>query len=359
MLGYLGRCLAHLVVTLIGIVTVAFFLMRAIPGDPAQYMLGDYATKEALAVLREKLGLDRSLVEQYLLFLSRAVQGDLGTSVATGQTALTEIVDSLPASLALAMAGLVVAIVLGVPAGVAAAVRQGTWLDVAIMLVALAASRFRCSGSVSRPSSFSPTSSASFRRSARPASDGWLAQLHHLIAAGAGAGLLGRGLYRAPDALGDARSAGQDYVRVARAMGVPERRVIWRLALRNALVPILAVIGVTFAWSLGNAILIEAVFSRPGLGSTLLKAVLARDYQLVQAGVLVLAAGVVLTNTLLDVAYGVIDPRLRAHDRNNTRRMTASPSPATSRSSRHVRACCATICAIRAWLWAPRSCRFW
>jgi peptide/nickel transport system permease protein len=104
---------------------------------------------------------------------------------------------------------------------------------------------------------------------------------------------------------------GQDHIRVARAMGVPERRIIWKLALRNALIPVLAVIGVTFAWSLGNAILVEAVFSRPGLGSTILKAILARDYQLVQAGVLVLAASVVLLNTILDLVYGMIDPRLR------------------------------------------------
>ena len=104
---------------------------------------------------------------------------------------------------------------------------------------------------------------------------------------------------------------GQDHIRVARAMGVPERRIVWHLALRNAAIPILAVIGVTFAWSLKNAILVETVFSRPGLGSTILKAILARDYQLVQAGVLVLAAAVVLLNTLLDLVYGAIDPRLR------------------------------------------------
>ena len=103
MLGYLGRCFGQLIVTAIGIVTVAFFLMRAIPGDPAQYMLGDYATKEALVTLRAQLGLDRSLIEQYGLFLSRAFRGDLGTSVVTGQAALTEIIDSLPASMALAL----------------------------------------------------------------------------------------------------------------------------------------------------------------------------------------------------------------------------------------------------------------
>jgi peptide/nickel transport system permease protein len=311
-LGYLGRCLTHLIVTVIGIVTVAFFLMRAIPGDPAQYMLGDYATKEALAALRAQLGLDRSLADQYLLFVGRAVRGDLGTSVATGQAALTEIIDSLPSSLALAVAGLAVAIALGVPSGVAAAVRQGTWLDVVIMLVSL--------GGISFPVFwlglaaillFSHKLGIFPALGSSSASD-WVTQLHHLILPA-----LVLGFSVAAYIARLTRSAmlevlGQDYVRVARAMGVPERRVVYRLALRNALVPILAVIGVTFAWSLGNAILIEAVFSRPGVGSTMLKAILARDYQLVQAGVLALAVGVVLTNTVLDVTYGIIDPRLRA-----------------------------------------------
>jgi len=103
---------------------------------------------------------------------------------------------------------------------------------------------------------------------------------------------------------------GQDFVRVARAMGIPERRIVYRLALRNALIPVLAVIGVTFAWSLGSAILVEVVFSRPGLGSMILKAVFARDYQLVQAGVFVLASAVVLVNTTLDIVYGLVDPRV-------------------------------------------------
>jgi len=104
----------------------------------------------------------------------------------------------------------------------------------------------------------------------------------------------------------------QDFILVARAMGVRERRIVYRLALRNAMVPVLAIIGVTFAWSLGSAILIEAVFSRPGLGSMILKAVFARDYQLVQAGVLILAIAVVLVNTALDLSYAVIDPRRRS-----------------------------------------------
>jgi ABC-type dipeptide/oligopeptide/nickel transport system permease component len=311
-LAYVGRCVLHLAVTIVGIVTVAFFLMRAIPGDPAQYMLGDYATKEALAALRAQLGLDRSLIEQYLLFLGRAVQGDLGTSVATGQPALTEIIDSLPASAALAVAGLFVAIIFGIPAGIAAAVRQGSWLDVAIMVLAL--------GGISFPVFWLGLASillfahklGVFPALGSASSGGLLTALHHLALPA-----LVLGFSVAAYIARLTRSAmlevlNQDYVRVARVMGVPERRIVYRLALRNALVPILAVIGVTFAWSLGNAILIEAVFSRPGIGSTLLKAILARDYQLVQAGVLVLAVGVVLTNTVLELSYGLIDPRLRS-----------------------------------------------
>ncbi len=312
MLGYIGRCLVQLVVTVIGIVTVAFFLMRAIPGDPAQYMLGDYATKEALATLRAQLGLDRSLIEQYGLFVGRAVRGDLGTSVATGQAALTEIIDSLPASMALAVAGLAVAIALGVPLGIAAAVRQGTWFDVAIMMVTL--------GGISFPVFWLGLAAIllfSHKLSIFPAlgsssSTDFLTQLHHLALPALVLGFSVAAFIARLTRSAMLEVLGQDYVRVARAMGIPERRIVYKLALRNAMVPILAVIGVTFAWSLGNAILIEAVFSRPGVGSTMLKAILARDYQLVQAGVLALATGVVLTNAVLDVSYGLIDPRLRS-----------------------------------------------
>jgi peptide/nickel transport system permease protein len=309
--AYLARCLAQLLVTVLGIVTVAFFLMRAIPGDPAAYMLGDYATKEALATLRAQLGLDRNLLEQYGLFVAHALQGDLGTSVATGQAALTEVLDSLPASAALAVTGLLVAIGLGMPAGIASAVRQGTWLDAAIMVLALGGISFPVfwlglAGIVvlSHKLGIFPALGAS-------SSDNWIDQLYHLALPAIVLGISVAAYIARLTRSAMLEVLGQDYVRVARAMGVRESRIVWRLALRNALIPILAVIGVTFAWSLGNAILIEAVFSRPGVGSTMLKAILARDYQLVQAGVLVLASAVVLTNTALDILYGFIDPRLR------------------------------------------------
>lgn len=311
MAKYLARCALQLVVTGLGIATVAFFLVRAIPGDPALYMLGDYATPEAVATLRAKLGLDRTLVEQYGLFLGRALSGDLGASVVTGRPALTEVVAALPWSLALAVSGMAIAVAVGVPLGILSAVRQGTWVDLAVTIGSL--------GGISFPVFWLglvailllahwiplfPTLGAS-------SSSGVLSDLHHLALPALVLGLSVAAYISRLTRSAMLEVLDQDYIRVARAVGVPERRIVYRLALRNALVPILAVIGVTFAWSLGNAILVEAVFSRPGLGSTLLKAVLARDYQLVQAGVLVLAAGIVLVNVALEAVYGVIDPRLR------------------------------------------------
>ena len=312
LLAYLGRCLVQLAVTVIGIVTVAFFLMRAIPGDPAAYMLGDYATKEALATLRARTR-PGPVADGAVPAVPRT--GGAGATLAAqwrpAKPALTEILDSLPSSAALAVSGLLVAVVFGVPLGIASAVRQGTWLDAAIMLVAL--------GGISFPVFWLGLAAIlllSHKLSLFPAlgssgSANLLIQLHHLALPA-----LVLGFSVAAYIARLTRSAmlevlDQDYIRVARAMGVTERRIVYRLALRNALIPILAVIGVTFAWSLGNAILIEAVFSRPGVGSTMLKAILARDYQLVQAGVLVLATGVVLINAILDMLYGVIDPRLR------------------------------------------------
>jgi peptide/nickel transport system permease protein len=311
MLLLVARCLGQLAVALVGIVTVAFFLMRAIPGDPALYMLGDFATTEALATLRARLGLDLPVWQQYFVFLAGAAQGNLGVSVVTGEPALAEIWAAVPPSAALAVAGMMVAVAVGVPLGIIAAVRQGSAVDVLVMLVALGGISFPVFWvglvailTLSHALGLFPALGAS-------SEPGFWTGLHHMALPA-----LVLGLSVAAYIARLTRSAmlevlGQDHIRVARAMGVPERRIIWKLALRNALIPVLAVIGVTFAWSLGNAILVEAVFSRPGLGSTILKAILARDYQLVQAGVLVLAASVVLLNTILDLVYGMIDPRLR------------------------------------------------
>jgi ABC-type dipeptide/oligopeptide/nickel transport system permease component len=309
--GYIGHCLLRLGVAVVGIVTVAFFLMRAIPGDPAEYMLGDYATKESVAMLHVRLGLDQPVLEQYRLFVGHAMTGNLGSSIVTGQPALEEVLSSLPSSAALAFCGLGVAIVLGVPLGMASAVRQGTWIDTTVMVGALAGISFPAFwmglAGILVFAYWIPL----FPALGASGSTNWWTQLHHLALPSIVLGLSIAAYIARLTRSAMLEILSQDYIRVARAMGVAERRVILILALRNALIPILAVIGVSFAWSFGNAILIEVVFSRPGLGSMLMKAIQARDYQLVQAGVLMIAAAVVTVNAVIDLLYGIIDPRLR------------------------------------------------
>lgn len=311
MLSHLGRVLLQLAVTVVGIVTVAFFLMRAIPGDPALYMLGDFATEASLEALRTRLGLDLPVWRQYLLFMERALTGDLGRSVVTGQPALREILGALPWSLSLAVAGLLVAVAVGVPLGILSAIRRGTWVDLGIMLLALVGISFPVFWVGLAAILLFSHQLGLFPALGASTQPGFWISLHHLALPAAVLGLSVAAYIARLTRSAMLEVLGQDYIRVARAMGVPEGRIHYRLALRNAFIPILAVIGVTFAWALGNAILVEVVFSRPGLGSTVLKAILARDYQLVQAGVLVLAAGVVLINVTLDILYGVIDPRVR------------------------------------------------
>ncbi len=312
MVKYLARRLFLMGITVIGMVTVVFFLIRLIPGDPAEYMLGDYATKENLAALRAELGLNLPIYKQYLRFTQRAFTGDLGNSVVTGQPAMDEVIESLPWSAALALGGIVIAIIIGVPLGVISAVRQGSWTDLSVMLIALAGISFPVFWVGLVGILIFAHEIPLFPALGATSSGNVLRQLHHLALP---ALVLGSSVAAYIARL--TRSAmlevlSQEYVRVARAMGIPESRVVYRLALRNALIPVLAVIGVTFAWSLGSAILVEAVFSRPGLGSMILKAIFARDYQLVQAGVMVLSLAVVLINTSLDIVYGLVDPRVRA-----------------------------------------------
>ena len=303
---------SQFVITVLGIVTVTFFLIRAIPGDPAEYILGDYATAEAVETLRRQLGLDRPVFEQYLIYMGRVFTGDLGKSVITGRPALDEILSSLPPSAALAFIGLAIAVIVGVPLGIVTAVRQGSWADIAIMIVALLGISFPVfwlgiAGILlfSQELQLLPALGAS-------SSGGFFDELYHLILPSAVLGLSVAAYVTRLTRSAMLEILSEDYVKVARAMGVPERTVIWKLALKNALVPVIAIIGVTFAWALGSAILVEVVFSRPGIGTMILKAVSARDYQLVQAGVLVLAVSVVAINTLLDMAYGLVDPRLRS-----------------------------------------------
>lgn len=299
-----------MVATIIGILTVVFFLMRAIPGDPAAYILGNYATPDALAALRHSLGLDQPVYVQYITYVGQALHGNMGVSVISQQPALAEVAQSIPPSAELALAGVTIAVVLGVPLGILSAVKQGTTLDVAVMIGALSGISFPVFwiGLVAillfaHAVRWFPAIGAGGSSAAD--------QLWHLALPAIVLGLSVAAYIARLTRSAMLEVLGQDFVRTARSKGVSEVVVIWRHALRNALIPILSVIGVTVAWAFGNAILVEIVFSRPGLGSLILKAVSARDYTLVQAGVFVLALAVVLINTTIDILYGIIDPRVR------------------------------------------------
>jgi len=209
------------------------------------------------------------------------------------------------------VAGMTIAVLVGVPLGIVTAVRQGSFVDIGVMLVALAGISFPVFwlGLASilvfaQHLKWLPALGAS-------SGGGWIEGARHLVLPAAVLGVSVAAYVARLTRSAMLEVIGQDYIRVARAMGVRESTIVWRLAFKNALVPVLSIIGVTFAYSLGSAILIEIVFSRPGVGTTILKAVSARDYQLVQAGVLVLAVIVVLVNTALDILYAAVDPRLR------------------------------------------------
>lgn len=311
MARYLGERLLMMAATVIGIVTVVFFLMRAIPGDPAAYILGNYATPDALSGLRHSLGLDRPLAIQYAMYLGKALRGDLGISVVTQQSALGEVVGSIPPSAALAFAGVAIAVVVGVPLGILSAAKQGSTLDITVMVAALSGISFPVFWIGLAAILLFAHAVRWFPAIGAGAAGDPIDQLHHLVLPAIVLGLSVAAYIARLTRSTMLEVLGQDFIRTARSKGLAETQVIWRHALRNALIPILAVIGVTVAWAFGNAILVEIVFSRPGLGSLILKAVSARDYPLVQAAVFVLALGVVVINTTIDILYGVIDPRIR------------------------------------------------
>lgn len=311
MSGFLLRRLVLLTVSVLGAVTVAFLLMRLIPGDPAQVILGDYATKESIAALRRQLGLDRPLHEQYWAFVTRAGRGDFGNSLVTFRPAFFEVRAVFGHTIELALAGTLVSMLIGVPAGVIAAVRRNRAADYLTMVLAL--------GGMSMPVfwlgllllfvfsfvlGWTPATGA--------APDTALgSRLWHLALPALALGLSMGAMVTRMTRSATLEVVRQDFIRTARAKGVAEILVIGKHALRNAALPILTILAINFGVQLGGTILIESVFARPGMGSLLVSAIYQRDYPQVQAVVVVFATSILIVNTLVDVLYAVLDPRVR------------------------------------------------
>ena len=310
MTAFVVRRLAFACITLVAVLTLVFVLVRIVPGDPAQLILGDQASREAIDALRHRLGLDLPIMEQYVVFLTGALRGDWGVSMMTGQPVIGEVLRVLPWTIELTVVSLLLGIAIGVPAGVYAALHRNRTVDYAMRISSLlglsfppfvAAIILLLVFAIALP--WFPVISAR---------SGSLTAWYQSITLPA----VSLGLISAAYVTRVTRSAmlevlSEDYVRTARAKGVPWNVVVWRHALRNALIPIITVVGLYLGILIGNSVLTEIVFSRPGLGKLLIGALNQRDYPMLQGMMVIYTLIVVLVNLLTDLTYGLVDPRVK------------------------------------------------
>ena len=311
MAGFVLRRLGFAVLTLLAVLTLVFFVVRILPGDPAMVMLGDQASAASIAALRQRLGLDQPLTAQYAQFMLGALQGDWGRSLVTGRPVLGEVLNVLPATLELTAAALVLGVALGLPVGVWAAVNRNRipdYLTRIVSLIGLSAPAF-VSGIVLLivfaivlnwfpviSGGQATTLGGRLRELALPALNLALIMAAYVVRVTRSAML---------------EVLSQDYVRTAEAKGVPGRVVVWRHALRNCLIPVVTVVGLYLGILIGNSVLTEIVFNRPGLGKLIVGALAQRDYAMLQGMMVIYTLIVVLVNLATDLVYGLVDPRVQ------------------------------------------------
>ena len=282
-----------------------FAIVRLIPGDPARLLAGDFATEQIVQELRARWRLDDPLPVQYAAYVGGLVRGDFGRSISTSTPILPELTERFLRTLELAVAGVVLAAVIGGAAGIVSAVRRSSLTDYVATALALTG--------ISTPIFWSGLLLIllfSVRLEWLPA--GGSGSLRHLVLPALSLGLFGAGVLARQTRSGMLEVLGQDFVRTARAKGLPERSVVVKHALKNALIPVVTVLGDQFGRLLGGAILTETVFAWPGMGRYLIEAISQRDYPAVQGAMLVFAAAVVAVNLLVDLSYGLLDPRVHA-----------------------------------------------
>jgi dipeptide transport system permease protein len=320
--------------SLIGVVIVTFLLTRALPGDPAAYFAGPAATKEAVEEVRVKLGLDKSLPEQFVRYVRDLARGDLGTSLTTGQPVVSEIRTRLPASAELTLLGLIVSMAIAVPLGILAATRPGSLIDHACRVVATAG--------VSLPVFFTglilvyvfyyllgwapaPLGRLDIFFSAPPPVTGFylidsliagngetfLASLNQLVLPALTLGIFSLAPIARMTRASMLAVLSSDFVRTARASGLSPFTITVTYAFRNAMLPVVTTLGMVFSFLLGANVLVEKVFAWPGIGSFAVEALIASDFAPVQGFVLTMAVMYVALNLMIDVLYGLIDPRVR------------------------------------------------
>ena len=305
MLTWILRRILAVVPVLFGVTLAVFSMLFLVPGDPVKMMLAEFVTNpDQVAQMRAQLHLDEPILKQYGRFVTSAVRGDLGTSIRSRRPVATEIGENLASTAQLAVAAMLVAIAVGVPLGLLAALSRNSWLDVLSMGTALLG--------VSMPSFWLGLLLIfvfSLHLAWFPATGG--GDLHHLVLPAVTLGLVAAAIIARLTRSSMLEVLGQDYVRTARAKGLGGFSVVVRHALKNALIPIITIFGLQFGNLLAGAVVVETVFSRPGLGRLIVGGILSKDFPLVQGTVLFVATTYVLINVLVDVAYAYADPRIR------------------------------------------------
>jgi len=333
MLSMILRRLASAIPSLIGVVIVTFVLTRALPGDPAAYYAGPAATKEAIEQIRVKLGLDKGLGEQFVDYVGALARGELGNSISTGQPVAHELLTRLPASIELTLLGLIFAIGVAVPLGVFAALRPNSWVDHVCRVIATAGVSlpifftgllmiyvfYFLLGIAPPPLGrievfYSPPTHVTGFFLVDSLLDGdlgvFLAAVKQLVLPALTLGIFALAPIARMTRASMLSALSSDFVRTARASGLGSFKVVVGYALRNALLPVVTVLGMVFSFLLGANVLVEKVFAWPGIGSYAIEALIQSDYAPVQGFVLVMAFMYVGLNLAIDVLYGVIDPRI-------------------------------------------------
>jgi len=309
MIGLVARRIGWSIVVVWFVVTTTFAMTAAIPADPIKALLGPHATPETIERVRVHYCLDKGLIGQYGCYALHIVHGDLGESYRSKRPVSAIIADRVWPTAQLALAAILLQLLVGVPLGVIAAIRRNRWPDHAANIFGLIGQ--------SAPTFFIGTLLLyvfAYRFGWFPIGGygvGFWDRMHHLVLPAATLATVGVAYYSRVVRSEMVEVLSEDYVRTARAKGLGERRVVYVHALRNALLPVITIAGLQFGSLLSGAIIVEKVFARPGLGKTLLDAISERDYPVVQGAVLVIAVMYVLVNMGVDLAYGLIDPRIR------------------------------------------------
>ncbi|MFM9858689.1 ABC transporter permease subunit [Pseudoxanthobacter sp. M-2] len=333
MIPFLAKRIGLLIPTFLGVTVVAFLFIRLLPGDPVLLLAGERGlSPERYAELMAQFGFDRPLWQQYVEYLTGVLHGDLGNSIVTKRPVLSEFAALFPATLELSITAMIFAVVLGLPAGVIAAVRRGSVFDHTVMSTALVGYSMPIfwwgllliivfsgwlgwtpvSGRISLLYYFpTPTGFMLIDSLLSGQKGAFASAVSHLILPAIVLGTIPLAVIARQTRSAMLEVLGEDYVRTARAKGLTPGRVVGLHALRNALIPVITTIGLQAGLLLAGAILTETIFSWPGVGKWLVDSIFRRDYQVVQGGLLLIAGIVMIVNLAVDVAYGLVNPRIR------------------------------------------------